>query len=293
MKKGLVLPVVLLALMLLVSGCAEEALTADDHYDQDHDHDEEITVFEIIDRRAEEVTAYVHVDHWHGSLPVIPAGENISLGAYVEENGKEVLLDGNHHALGVALADGAEEDIVSLNSHGDHVHIIGEQEGETLVVFQFIHDGDVEYETPPIAVAVGHNHDHSHSHDHDHGDEPYEFSGIFALEKGTYTMEFQESGDPSIEIAFVSDGENRGHSDHIAHHIWEEDMEALSAGESFTVELNKVYTLELKPNATIYTFNIAETGEYLLYLEHMPWEFDLKFYDQNGKEVVPVDTVEY
>ncbi len=154
MKKGLFLLVFLLVGLMMFSGCGEEAQTADDHYDQDHSHHEEITAFEIIDRRAEEVTAYVHVDHWHGSLPEVPAGENISLGAYIEEDDEEMLLDGDHHALGVALADGAEEGIVSFDMHGDHVHIIGEQEGETKVVFQFIHDGDVEYLTPPITVIV-------------------------------------------------------------------------------------------------------------------------------------------
>ncbi len=154
MKKCLVLKVLLLSLMLLVSGCAEEGVTADGHYDRDHDHDEEITVFEIIDRSGDEVTAYVHVDHWHGDLPEISFGENASLGAYLEEDGEEVELDGDHHALDVALAEGAEEGIVSFDSHGDHVHIIGEQEGETKVVFQFIHDGNVEYETPPLSLVV-------------------------------------------------------------------------------------------------------------------------------------------
>ena len=154
MKKGLFILVVLLVGLMLFSGCGEEAQTADDHYDQDHSHHEEITAFEIIDRRAEEVTAYVHVDHWHGSLPEVPAGENISLGAYIEEDDEEMLLDGDHHALGVTLADGAEEGIVSFDSHGDHIHIIGEQEGETKVVFQFIHDGDIEYVTPAITVIV-------------------------------------------------------------------------------------------------------------------------------------------
>jgi len=154
MKKGLCLLAVLVLGMTLLGGCAQQVQTADDHYDQDHAHHEEITVFEVIDRRADEVTAYVHGDHWHGSLPNIAAGESISLGAYIEEDDEKVLLDGDHHALGVILADGAEEGIVSFDLHGDHVHIKGEQEGETTVIFQFIHGGDVEYETPPITVNV-------------------------------------------------------------------------------------------------------------------------------------------
>ena len=287
MKKGLLLLAFLLVGLMLFSGCAEEAQTADDHYDQDHSHDEEITAFEIIDRRAEEVTAYVHGDHWHGSLPIVLEGENISLGAYVEE----MLLDGDHHALGVALAEGAEEGIVSFDFHCDHVYIIGEQEGETKVLFQFIHDGDVEYVTPPIKVVVGH--DHGHDHDHDHGEDPYEWSGIFSFDEGSYIMEFKDSGDPSVEMAFMPDEGDRNHSDHMAYHVWEEEMQQLSTQDTFEVELFSGYRLELNPEGTDISFIIAEDGEYLLYLEHMPWEFNLKIYDVNGLEVAPKDEVEY
>lgn len=148
MKKSLVLVAILIAGLFFTWGCSDDA-------DAGHGHGEEITAFEIIDRRAEEVVAYVHGDHWHGSLPTVIEGENISLGAYIEEDGEEEYLDGDHHALGVVLAPGAAGGIVSFDLHGDHLHIRGEEEGETMVVFQFIHDGDVEYETPPIKVVVG------------------------------------------------------------------------------------------------------------------------------------------
>lgn len=145
MKKSVLCLVVLSFGLLLFAGCGEEAA---------EQVQEEITAFEIIDRRQEEVVAYVHGDHWHGSLPEVMQGENLSLGAYIEEDGEEEHLDGNHHALGVALAPGADENVVSFDLHGDHVHVRGEQAGETQVVFQFIHDGDVEYTTPPIPVKV-------------------------------------------------------------------------------------------------------------------------------------------
>ncbi len=293
MKKTLVLVVFLLAGMMLLSGCAEEAQSADDHYDQDHSHLEEITAFEIIDRRAEAVTAYVHGDHWHGSLPVVPEGENISLGAYIEEDDEEVLIDGDHHVLGVVLAAGAEDGIVSIDSHGDHVHIKGEQEGETMVVFQFIHDGEVEYETPPIKVIVGHTHNHGHAHDHDHGEEPYEWSGLFAFAVGTYTMVFEESGDPSIELVFMSDAGDRDHSDHIAYHILEEEIKTVNPGDSFEAEVNHAYMLILNPDQTEFTFTVAEAGDYLIYMEHFPREFNLRFFDGSGEEIVPTDIVEY
>lgn len=292
MKKSLLLLAVLLVGLILFSGCGEEAQTADDHYDQDHSHEEEITAFEIIDRSEDKVIAYIHVDHWHGSLPVVRESEHISLGAYIEEYSEEVLLDGDHHALGVNLAQGAAEGIVSFDLHGDHVHIKGEEEGETMVVFQFIHNGDVEYETPPINVFVGHDHGDGHDHDHDHGEEPYEWSGVFAFQFGTYTMLFEESGDPSIEVVFMLESGDREHDDHKAFHIWEDEMHSVDAGDIFEVEVDHGYVLTLNPDQTEFTFTIAEAGDYLVYKEHSPAEFNLKVLDSRGEEVIPTDIVE-
>ena len=166
----------------------------DDHDDHDHDHDDEVSTFDIIDRSTDEVTADVHGDHWHGGLPDVPEGDNISLGAYIEDDhGDEIELDGDHYELGVELADGAHEDVVSFDYHGDHVHIIGEEEGHTDVVFQLIHDGHTDYETPPIGVDVVHDHghdddhdDHGHDddHDHDHDGDYY----AFFTEEGTVSV---------------------------------------------------------------------------------------------------------
>ncbi len=139
------------------------------HFDHDHDHEYEIGEFEIIDRVQDEKVAYVHGDHWHGSLPEVPEDGHISLGAYIEdEDGNEIEL-GYEYQLGVDHVLDADESIVSFEAHGDHVHISGEKEGTTRVVFQLIHDEHIVYETPPISVFVG---------DHDHEDEIGEFKII-------------------------------------------------------------------------------------------------------------------
>ncbi len=138
--------------------------------------------FSIIDRSDDSRIAYAHSDHWHGSLPTVPVDDHISLGAEIlDEDGAELALDGSPYEFGVALADGAD-DIVDLTLHGDHVHIAGEAEGESEVVFQLLSDGDVEWESPGMAVTVSgdadHGHDddddhgHSHDDDHDHDDAP-------------------------------------------------------------------------------------------------------------------------
>lgn len=128
----------------------------DDHDHDDHDHDLEeasITRFDIVDRQTDEVVADVHDDHWHGELPTIPVDDRVSLGAIVEdEDGDEIPLS-EKYELRVRLEDDAD-DIVSFEYHGDHVHLLGEEEGESVVVFQVWHGDHADYETPPIDVTV-------------------------------------------------------------------------------------------------------------------------------------------
>ncbi len=140
-------------------------------FDTEHEHDHEYDPenFEIIDRDTGDDVAYVHGDHWHGSLPEVDEGEQVSLGAYIEdEDGNKIEL-GDNYQLGVNHALDADKSVVSFNEHGDHVHIHGEEEGNTKVAFQLIHDDDIVYETPPIDVYVG---------EHDHEDEIGEFEII-------------------------------------------------------------------------------------------------------------------
>jgi len=156
-KKSLMLLVLLLVGVMVFSGCAEEgANPVEESGGHENDYDENIT-FEVINRSEEEVAAYVHVDHWHGELPGVPEGDNVPLGAHILDGEEEIELDGDHYALGVDYAPGADEDVVSFDHHGDHIHIIGEKEGKTEVVFQLLHDDHIGYETPPIEVKVAHN----------------------------------------------------------------------------------------------------------------------------------------
>ncbi|ACB86036.1 hypothetical protein [Natranaerobius thermophilus] len=149
-KKGFTLILVLLLGVMVFSGCGESQPT-----EEEAGHSDNGVTFEIIDRSIDEVVDYHHDDHWHSGLPEIPLNDNISLGAnIIDENEEEIELDGEHHALGIDFADDANEDIVSLDEHGDHVHIIGEKEGETEVIFQLLHDGEVEHETVPIPAEV-------------------------------------------------------------------------------------------------------------------------------------------
>jgi len=160
-KFGFWMLIIMLAGMLVIGGCNGQEVVENGHdHDHDHDHDYcEDIMFEIIDRSEDDVAAYVHGDHWHGDLPEVLEGDNVSLGAYIEDHGEVIELEGDHYELSVDYASGADEDIVSFDNHGDHVHIIGQQEGSTEVVFLLLHDGHTDYETPPITVQVVHDHD--------------------------------------------------------------------------------------------------------------------------------------
>ncbi len=80
----------------------------------------------------------------------------MSLGAnIVDMDGDDVILDRDgHHTLKVILVEGANDGVVDLDNHGDHVHINGVGVGSTFVVFQWLHDGDVQYQTPALEVTV-------------------------------------------------------------------------------------------------------------------------------------------
>ncbi|TVP95811.1 MAG: hypothetical protein EA374_03225 [Acholeplasmatales bacterium] len=125
----------------------------------DHDHQPEIGAFELLNRQdGGSKIAYVHGLHWHGSLPIVDVDSHLSLGAHiVSADGRERELDseGEVNAVTVSLAHGAEEGIVELVNHGDHVHIRGLQNGQTQVVFSWVHRGELRYTTPPMTVTVG------------------------------------------------------------------------------------------------------------------------------------------
>lgn len=117
-----------------------------------HDHSHPISTFELYynDTRI----AYMHGDHWHGSLPSITLGDDIELSAFIRDSHDHEIAFGDHNAFAVALAPGATTGIVELINHIDHVDIEGISVGSTQIVFQWIHDGEVKYTTPPLTIRV-------------------------------------------------------------------------------------------------------------------------------------------
>ncbi len=109
---------------------------------------------EVFRAGTDDRLAYVHGDHWHGSLPHIHTGEDLSLAIrFVDENGEVVELTGEYR-LAPEWAEGAATDVVSIQFEGDQVDIHGVAEGKTSIVFQLWHGDHTEYVTPPLGIEV-------------------------------------------------------------------------------------------------------------------------------------------
>ncbi|MCU4924786.1 hypothetical protein OB905_02155 [Halobacteria archaeon AArc-dxtr1] len=171
---------------------------------EDEPEDIDVEEFEVIDRDDDSVPVYVHGDHWHGDPLLVPHGDNLSLGADVEDEDGDTVELGDGIELEVHVADGAQEGIVESDPdedfHGDHVHLYGEEEGFTDIVFQLTEDGEVVYESPELEVEVGDDHDHDHDHGSDDVDE------LVILDRAE---------DPHEEVADYHDGHWHGELPHI------------------------------------------------------------------------------
>ncbi|MEM4780067.1 MAG: hypothetical protein QXG03_00660 [Halalkalicoccus sp.] len=166
-------------------GAAEDDPAEDDH-EEDHDHDDdeddhddehghvEVEELDIVDHETGEEVAYIHGDHWHGGLQV-PVGETVEFGAvFVDAEGEEIPLgEDEQYELNAEVAEGAQEGIVAIEPHGDHVDVTGEEEGLTEVVFMLWHDDHADYEAPPIETEVAAEFEDDHGHDDDHEEEEH------------------------------------------------------------------------------------------------------------------------
>ncbi|MFP8956103.1 metal ABC transporter substrate-binding protein [Natrialbaceae archaeon A-CW3] len=118
--------------------------------------DFQIEGFDIIDPRTGETVAYWHVDHWDGGLPNIPLEGSVRFEAVVEVDGGHVVPLGSDEAvqLDARLGDGAPDEMIEIESHGDAVEIHGIGEGRTLVVFELRHEGDVVWDSSEDTLSV-------------------------------------------------------------------------------------------------------------------------------------------
>lgn len=104
--------------------------------------------WDIYDITAGQQLGYWHNDHWHGGVPDVLLGASATVGVALPDSQGRVLPlgDDESYRLAARVPDG-HDDIVTFESHGDRIEIHGDEPGQTAIVFEFIRDGEVVYDT--------------------------------------------------------------------------------------------------------------------------------------------------
>ncbi|WIV65941.1 metal ABC transporter solute-binding protein, Zn/Mn family [Natrialbaceae archaeon AArc-T1-2] len=141
-------------------GGEDESLPEPDH---DHEFDpDEIARnrFDIYDLRSDEQLGYWHStpddDHWHGGVPDVPVDDSVPVGAVFWDHEERIVPLGPDEPfeLDARLVEGAPEDILGIESHGDSAELVGLGTGETEIVFELRHEGEIVYDTDTAPMDV-------------------------------------------------------------------------------------------------------------------------------------------
>ena len=112
--------------------------------------------FDIYDRRSNEQLGYWHIEHWHGGVPDVAVDAAVPIGIVLEdEQGRVVPLgDDGPYRVDARLADGADADVVEIESRGDRVVFHGRSVGSTAVVFEIYYEGERVYDTAEEPAGI-------------------------------------------------------------------------------------------------------------------------------------------
>jgi len=105
---------------------------------------------------------------------------------------------------------------------------------------------------------------------------PFEWGGTYRLDAGSYTLELQEGPDPSMSVLLVRhDGDGNGVQAQTEFAARRFSYDALPLGPGGTLRPGEnPVELQLAPRgATLFRLEIAEPGDYVLFTEHQPVEF--------------------
>ena len=108
------------------------------------------------DDGSDEDVAEAFNGSWFGNLPTVLVGGSVTLRAeFIDSNGDILELgDDEEYTLRTVLADGAPDDVVSIDNNDDTVDLTGESAGEADIVFELYDGSAAEWESPPIPATV-------------------------------------------------------------------------------------------------------------------------------------------
>jgi len=131
--------------------------------------------------------------------------------------------------------------------------------------------------------------DHSHALS-------FEWRGRIAFEEGEYSLKFNKNdGEEMVNIGFLKeDGRDIHDLEHDAVHMMDHDSKKdhYHLGEKFHAEHFNAYEIDLEGKTGEVKFDIHE-GEYQIFFQHMPEEFDLEILDSKGEKVEIIEEEVY
>lgn len=149
-----------------------------------------------------------------------------------------------------------------------------------------------------------HHHEEGHKEEHHESELPYEWAGVFELQKGTYTWSFSKVegnyADPRMKMLIIKT--NKKDDDLIeayeneAKNIFANNKTKTATNNSSLETNNSFYTLgfDESKNKTVFNIQIKQAGKYLFFTEHMPIEFEANehyFKDSTKKDIEVLTSV--
>lgn len=144
------------------------------------------------------------------------------------------------------------------------------------------------------ADELNHAAEGGHGHGHEAGETPWEWVGSYHLEPGTYTYTFHEGPDPAMHLAVLRTDASGQESIHTTEGTAEDlygrhdSATSVADGERLSAAPDTLYDLQFaESGATTFTIEITQEGQYVLFTEHAPSEFDATLTSESGATVHP------
>ena len=185
----------------------------------------------------------------------------------------------------------ADDMVETIKSDDADVALVNASAGVDLREAGHAHEGEHGHEGEDE-----HNHDDEHSDESGHGGStPWEWAGLYHMDAGTYTYEFEQGPDPQMHLAVLATEEGGDHGIHhveeTTHSLYESGHDthtSVEAGGTLTPSSESLYTLQFAESGTTsYRLHIKSAGHYVLFAQHVPSEFSATLSNESGTSVSP------
>ncbi|KAB3524940.1 energy-coupling factor ABC transporter permease [Alkaliphilus serpentinus] len=138
-----------------------------------------------------------------------------------------------------------------------------------------------------IGFSVNFNEAIPHYHGNEGEEKSFEWHGFFHLEEGSYQLVLQEGEEETQNIVFLHHEEHHEedhhHEEELAFHAIEEPLEITN--NTINIRDKAGYILKADGNEKVFDTIVEEEGEYLVFLQHHPEEFNMQLLTEDGLSV--------